>query len=264
VIKALTSDFLQALRRVVENQRAGELPDQDLLRRFVVRHDEAAFLALLRRHGPMVLGVCRALLPNEADAEDAFQATFLIFVRKAPSIHKTPSLASWLHGVAYRTARRAQTEFARRHKHEQRAVRPEASAADDLAWPEVRQLLHEELSGLSERYRAPLTLCYMQGKTLDESAALLGLSKTTLKARLERGRAVLRARLVRRGLGPAGVLLAAAWPAAVRAGLPATLLRSTSAAALSVAAGQSASVAVSAPVAALTRLLQVLTPVGSG
>src|SRR5215468_4584833 len=166
--KAATGNILQVLRRVVEDQRARELPDQDLLQQFVVRHDEAAFLELLRRHGPMVLGVCRALLPNEADAEDAFQATFLIFVRKAPSIRKTASLASWLHGVAYRTARRAQTEFARRHKHERQAARREASAPDELTWPSVQQVLHEELSRLSERYRAPLTLCYLQGKTLDE------------------------------------------------------------------------------------------------
>src|SRR5262249_8339261 len=130
--RAVAGNILQVLRSVVEDQRVGVLPDKDLLQRFVVRHDEADFCALLRRHGPMVLAVCRALLPNEADAEDAFQATFLVFVRKARSIRKTLSLGSWLHGVAYRTACRAQTEFARRHKHERRAVRPEASAADDL------------------------------------------------------------------------------------------------------------------------------------
>src|SRR5262249_10546199 len=124
---AMTRNIMQVLRRVVEGQRARDLPDHDLLQRFVLRHDEAAFLALLRRHGPMVLGVCRALLPNAADVEDAFQATFLTFARKAGSIRKTASLGSWLHGVACRTARRAQTEFARRHKHEQRAARPEAS-----------------------------------------------------------------------------------------------------------------------------------------
>jgi RNA polymerase sigma factor (sigma-70 family) len=250
--KAGTSNILQVLRRAAESQRARELPDQDLLQRFVVRHDEAAFLALLRRHGPMVLGVCRALLPNEADAEDAFQATFLVFARKAGSIRKMPSLGSWLRGVAYRTACRAQTEFARRHKHERLAARREASPADELTWPEVQQVLHEELSRLCERYRAPLTLHYLQGQTLDESAAQLGLAKSTLKARLERGRAILRARLVRRGLGSAGALLAAAWPGAAQAGLPAVLLGTTTCAALSIVAGRTASAAVSAPVAALT------------
>jgi RNA polymerase sigma factor (sigma-70 family) len=250
--RAVTGNILQVLRRAAENQRARELPDQDLLQRFVARHDEAAFLALLRRHGPMVLGVCRALLPNEADAEDAFQATFLIFVRKARSIRKMPSLGSWLRGVAYRTACRAQTEFARRHKHERLAVRPEASSADEMTWPEVQQVLHEELNRLSERYLAPLTLHYLQGQTLDESAAQLGLAKSTLKTRLERGRAILRARLVRRGLGSAGALLAAAWPGAAQAGLPAVLLATTTSAALSLVAGRTASAAVSAPVAALT------------
>jgi RNA polymerase sigma factor (sigma-70 family) len=248
----VTSDILQVLRRAAESQRARELPDPDLLQRFLARHDEAAFLALLRRHGPMVLGVCRALLPNQADAEDAFQATFLVFVRKARSIRKTPSLGSWLHGVAYRTACRARTAFARRHKHERLAGRREASPADELTWPEVQQVLHEELGALSERYRAPLTLHYLQGQTLDESAAQLGLARSTLKARLERGRAVLRARLVRRGLGSAGLLLAAAWPTAAEAGLPAALLRSTASAALTTAAGRAASAAVPAPVAALT------------
>src|SRR5262249_40293838 len=167
--KAVTRDILQFLRRAVENRQARELPDQDLLQRFIDRHDEAAFLAILRRHGPMVLGVCRALLPNEADAEDAFQATFLVFARKPRSIRKVTSLGSWLHGVAYRTACRARTELAKRHKHERLAARREASSWEEMTWPEVQQVLHEELSRLSERYRAPLTLYYLQGKTLDES-----------------------------------------------------------------------------------------------
>jgi RNA polymerase sigma factor (sigma-70 family) len=250
--KAVTSNIQQFLRRVVEDQRARELPDEDLLQRFIDRHDEVAFLALLRRHGPMVLGVCRALLPNEADGEDGFQATFLIFAQKARSIRKTPSLGSWLRGVAYRTARRAQTEFVRRHKHERLAARREAPPTDQMTWPEVQEVVHEELDNLSERYRAPLTLHYLQGKTLDESATQLGLAKSTLKTRLERARAALRARLVRRGLGSVGVLLAAAWPSAADAGLPAALLGSTTSAALTVVAGQTPSAALSASVTALT------------
>jgi RNA polymerase sigma factor (sigma-70 family) len=245
---ALTGNLLQVVRRVV-GRRAKDSPDQDLLERFIDRRDESAFAALLRRHGTMVLGVCRSLLPNEADAEDAFQATFLIFATKARSIRKTGSLASWLHGVAYRTAHRARTEFARRHKHERLAVQPEATRPDEMTWPEVQRALHEELNGLSERYRQPLTLCYLQGRTLEEAAAQLGLGKSTLKVRLERGRAVLRARLVGRGLGTAGVLLAAAWPGAAEAGLPATLLGSTTSAALAVAAGQTPAAAAAARVA---------------
>jgi RNA polymerase sigma factor (sigma-70 family) len=244
-----TGDLIQVVRRVFDDQRARELPSKDLLRGFVEQHDEAAFVSLLRRHGPMVLGVCRALLPNEADVEDAFQATFLVFAGKASSIRKTSSLGSWLHGVAYRMARRAQTEFARRQRYERLAARAEAYSASEASWTEVQGVVHEELNRLSERLRAPLTLCYLQGKTLDEGAAELGLSKSTLKTRLERGRAALRARLVRRGLGPAVGLLAAAWPAAGEASLPSRLLTSTSAAALAVAAGRP--VSASGPVALL-------------
>jgi WD40 repeat protein len=130
-------------------------------------------------------------------------------------------------------------------------VRREEVPAEEMTWPEARRVVHEELSGLSERYRAPLTLCYLQGKTLDESAVQLGLAKSTLKARLERGRAVLRARLLRRGLGSEGALLAAAWPAA-EACVPLPLFGSTTTAALGVAAGRSAIEASSARVAALT------------
>jgi RNA polymerase sigma factor (sigma-70 family) len=236
---------LQLLHRVVEDQRVKDLRDNELLQRFVVARDAAAFQALLRRHGPMVLGVCRSMLPSEADAEDAFQATFLAFAQKARSIHQTSALGSWLHGVAYRTARKAQAMFAKRQKHERRASQRETSAPDDLTWREVQRVVHEELSELSERHRAPLTLCYLQGRTLDEAAVQLGLAKSTLKTRLERGRALLRARLVRRGLGPAAVLLASAWPASIRAAQPTGALHTTLRAALGVAAGQTAAGLVS-------------------
>src|SRR5262249_18170160 len=141
-----------------------------------------------------------------------------ILARKANAVRRAASLASWLHGVAYRTAWKARTGFARRRKHEGRVpVRAAAEAADDFTWREVRQVLHEELSGLAERYRAPLVLCYLEGQTQDGAAAQLGLAKGTLKGRLERGRALLRARLVRRGLGPAALLAASGWPAATAA-----------------------------------------------
>ena len=120
---ASLSKVLSHLRGILARPDTEGQTDGELLERFLSRREESAFEGLLRRHGPMVLGVCRALLPNEADAEDGFQATFLIFAQKARSIRKTPSLGSWLHGVASRTARRAQTEFARRHKHERLAGR---------------------------------------------------------------------------------------------------------------------------------------------
>jgi len=193
----------------------------------------------------MVLTVCRDVLRNEADAEDAFQATFLILARKAGSIRKAESLGSWLHGVAYRVALKAKTQLVGRQRREALAPARPAPEADDLTWREVRQVLHEELSGLPERYRLPLILCYLEGKTQAEAAAQTGLPKGTLKGRLERGRKLLRARLTRRGLGPAVLLVAAA--------LPNSLVGSTVKAAAPVAAGQAANAgAVSAQVAALS------------
>jgi RNA polymerase sigma factor (sigma-70 family) len=245
--------ILRAIRRVAEDQRFAGVPDQVLLRRFLERRDEAAFHALLRRHGPMVLDVCRAVAPNRADAEDAFQAAFLVFLRNARTVRKAASLASWLHGVARRTALKARVAFARRQKHEGRvATRPPAEP-DDLTWRELRQVLHEELARLAERYRAPLVLCYLQGKTQDEAAALLGLAKGTLKGRLERGRALLRGRLVRRGLGPGAALLASAWPSATEAAVLPELLRSTVGVARGFVAGGAAARSIPARVAVLTK-----------
>jgi RNA polymerase sigma factor (sigma-70 family) len=234
--------IVQLIRRLVEGQHLKELPDQELLRRFGSGQDEAAFHSLLRRHGPMVLEVCRNVLGNESDAEDAFQATFLIFAQKAGAIRKGSSVGSWLYGVAYRTALKAQAEFAKRHKHEACVTgRTPEEVSSDLSWREIRQVLHAELHRLSESYRAPLVLCYLEGKTQDETATLLGVSKATVKQRLERGRSLLRARLVRRGLGPAAVLAASVWPTAtVPACLPPTLVGSTAKAAIAVAAGRSA------------------------
>ncbi len=249
--RAPSSPILQWIRGVAEDQRTGNASDEELLRQFHAARDESCFQALLRRHGPMVLDVCRSVLPNEADAEDAFQATFLVLARKARSVRKAAALGCWLHGVAFRTALRARAEFARRRKHEVRAARREAAAPDDLSWGDVRRVVHEELNRLAGHYRAPLVLCYLQGATQDEAARLLGLPKGTLKGRLERGRALLRARLVRRGLGPAALLTAAAWPAAA-AGLPPASVSATVRAAALLAAGKAVTGAVSAPVAGLT------------
>ena len=254
VVQARASPILQLIRGTVENVRVRELPDQDLVQRFHTQQNQAAFHVLLRRHGPMVLDVCRGVLGNEADAEDAFQATFLIFARKAGSIRKTASLASWLHGVAYRTALKARAQSASRQRHEACVPARMSSQPDDLSWREVRQVLHEEVNGLPERYRAPLVLCYLEGATQDGAAVQLNLAKSTLRERLERGRALLRTRLVRRGLGPAAVLVTAAWPAPnAFACLPASMVSSTVKAASLFAAGQTAGVGlISAKAAALT------------
>src|SRR5438445_3500791 len=149
--------ILSHLRRLVGGGAA--LPDGDLLRRYLERRDEAAFAALVQRHGPMVLGVCRAVLRHCHDAEDAFQATFLVLARKAGSIRRRAGVGSWLHGVAYRVARKAQAAAGRRHAVEAKAAAPAPiSPADDLSWREVRAVLHTEVAALSERLRAPLVL----------------------------------------------------------------------------------------------------------
>jgi RNA polymerase sigma factor (sigma-70 family) len=251
---AAASPILQLIRRVVEDPQERDLPDRELLQRFHAQNDQAAFHTLLRRHGPMVLDVCRGVLGDGPDADDAFQATFLVLAQKAGSIRKGASLGSWLHGVAHRTALKARAQSAVRHKHEARAQQRQTSAADDLTWREVRQVLHEELGGISERYREPLVMCYLQGATQQRAAARLGLTERTVRKRLERGRELLRLRLVRRGLGPVAVLAVAVWPTAtVSAAVPAVLVDSTVKAATSVAAGGAAASLVSARVAALTQ-----------
>ena len=246
--------ILRSIRRLVEDESVRQLSDQHLLRQFCDHRDDAAFGMLLRRHGPMVLDVCRGVFGNDADAEDAFQATFLVLVSKASSIRKTASVGSWLHGVAYRTAVKARAQLATRRKREAHAPTRTIWEPDDLTWREMQEILHEELNGLAERYRVPLVACYLEGKTQDQAAAQLGLAKSTLKERLERGRSLLRARLVRRGLGPAAVLLATAWPSATASAyLPATLAFSTIKAASLYAAGQAVEKGViSVKVAALT------------
>jgi RNA polymerase sigma factor (sigma-70 family) len=254
--KMTTSPILRLIRHMAEDRRVRHLTDQELLRRFRSERDQAAFDSLLRRHGPMVLDVCRSVLGNDADAEDAFQATFLVLAQKAGAIRKQAAVGSWLHGVAYRTALKARVGCARRQQQEARAPgRPPPGAPDDFSWREVRQLLHAELGELSECYRAPLVLCYLEGKTRGEAATLLGVSKATVDKRLERSQALLRARLVRRGLGPAAVLAAAAWPAATAtAHPPAVLVSSTARAAALFAAGQAATAGVtSARVVTLTQ-----------
>src|SRR5712691_6686657 len=186
MIKTTTSPILQLIRRTVEDQRANHATDQELLCRFRSERDEAAFHTLLCRHGSMVLDVCRNVLGNEADAEDAFQATFLILARKAGAIRNQASVGSWLHGVAYRTALKARAGTAKRQKHECRAPsQPSAGAADDLTWREVQQVLHAELNKVAEVYRTPLVLCYLEGKTQVEAAKALGVSAATVNKRLE-------------------------------------------------------------------------------
>ncbi|HZW34740.1 MAG TPA: RNA polymerase sigma factor, partial [Isosphaeraceae bacterium] len=181
-----------------------ELTDGQLLERFATDRGEAAELAfavLVERHGPMVLRVCRGVLADPHETQDAFQATFLVLVRKARALWVRDSLGPWLHQVAYRTATHARSTAARRRRHERRAAvsqRESRAEAED----ELGRILHEEIEQLPERYRAPLILCDLQGRSHEQAARHLGWPIGTVKSRQARGRERLRDRLVRRGLAP--------------------------------------------------------------
>jgi RNA polymerase sigma factor (sigma-70 family) len=203
--------LLQHIRRLAGGRPIAHLPDAQLLERFTTQRDEAAFDTLVRRHGPMVLNVCRSVLHHEQDAEDAFQATFLVLVRKAASIRRPEALAGWLYEVAYHVAVKAQAAAARRRMQE-RKVAPMASPDPtlDMTLRDLRRVLHEELRRLPEKYRLPLVLCYLEGRSQEEAAGHLGWSKGTLRGRLDRGREHLRRRLAARGVTLSALLGATA------------------------------------------------------
>lgn len=231
------------------------LSEDQLLERFLVRGDEAAFEAILRRHGPMVIGVCRRLLSDPHDVEDAFQATFLVLVRKAGSIRDRDVLGTWLYRVAHRIAVRAQIDARRRRAREARGAegmdREDPGARREES-DEIRAILDEEVGRLSTKYRAPLILCDLEGQTYEQAAAQLRCPVGTVKSRLSRARARLRSRLVRRGLTPSAGLLAAPLAPETTSALPTGLLGSTLGAATRLAADQSlAAGSVSATVADL-------------
>ena len=232
----------------------GDLPDGQLLQRFTTGHREAAelaFDALVERHGPMVLRVCRRLLDDPNDAEDAFQATFLVLIRRARSIRERGSLAAWLHGVALRVACRARVESARRRRIECRALRSEV--VNDVS-PERIDLefgIHEELERLPEKYRSPIVLCYLEGLTHEGAADRLGWPVGTVRGRLARARDLLRSRLIRRGVTASAALAAVgSLTDSARASVPAALRDATVRAAAEIASGQTIAAAASAQVAA--------------
>ena len=180
--------------------------DESHLARFL-NGDEAdseeAFRELVRQHGPMVLGVCRHVLDQHSDAEDAFQATFLVLARNAGSIRDRRVLGRWLYEVAYRIAIRSRTRSAQRRSREKEGARMSAQVdrhEQDPAWNELRPVLHEEVNRLPEKYRTAVVLCYLEGRTNEEAASMLGWPVGTVKGRLSRARDLLRSRLTRRGL----------------------------------------------------------------
>jgi RNA polymerase sigma factor (sigma-70 family) len=202
--------LLPELCRLIGPQFGGGLSDRDLLERFLGRGDGDAFAALVRRHGPTVLGVCRRVLHNVHDAEDAFQATFLVLARRGRSIARREALGSFLYGVAYRVALKARARDARRRDHERRAaVRAEEEATPAGTTNDLGPVLDEEINRLPDKYRRPIVLCYFEGKTYQEAARLLGCPAGTASVRLARARQLLRTRLARRGLAPSAVAVAA-------------------------------------------------------
>ncbi len=244
---------VEHLRTLFSVGTVGALSDGHLLDLFVTRYDESAFAALIERHGPMgPLRLRRQILGDAHDAQDAAQAVFLVLARRARSIRRRGSLASWLHGVSLRTAAKARTSAARRRAHERRAgemrAREESdwSAGEDPSWPEV----HEELDRLPEKFREPIVLCHLEGLTREMAAQQLGWPLGTVQSRLARGQEQLRSRLLRRGVtfsaglaaaGTASATMSTAWGAA------------TARAAIRIGRGETVAAAASATAASMTR-----------
>ncbi len=243
---------LDDMQVLFDRGTAAGLADVELLARFLADRGaggESAFAAIVTRHGPMVLRVCRGELNDLHAAEDAFQATFLVLARQARSIRERSSLASWLFGVARRVARRARRDRARRLERERKGALMLDHPGRERQAPEPPELLpevQEEVDRLPERYRAPIVLCYLEGLTQEEAASQLRIPVGTVKVRLSRGRDRLRGRLIRRGLAPA--VIAGALESSGRAALPASLVKVTAEAAMRVAAFQAAGVAASVTV----------------
>ncbi len=219
------------------------------------RRDEAALLALVHRHGFMVWGVCRRVLNNYHDAEDAFQATFLVFARKAASIATKELLANWLNGVAHQTALKARaTAIRRKGRERQVSEMPESAVADEIIWHDLQQVLDEELSRLPDKYRAVIVLCDLEDKTRNEVVLQLGCPEGTVGGRLARARRMLAKRLAKRGIAlSGGVLSDVLSRKAASACVPPSVVCSTINAASLVAAGQAATEGlISLKVAVLT------------
>jgi RNA polymerase sigma factor (sigma-70 family) len=253
---APVNGFLQRLRQAMAAETLSAFPDSELIDRFLANHEEAAFQALLHRHGPMVLRVCRRTLSDEHDVEDAFQASFLALASQARTLRKRESLASWLHCIAYHIALDACKSRKRRRKHEAVAAVPDRTPAlaDDVAWKELRSILDEELASLPERLSAPLVLCYLEGLTQDEAAARLGQSKSSFRRNLERARKLLGNRLTRRGITLSAALFAPLLSdCAASAAVPAVLAAATTEAAVAYAAGKAVAALATARALALAK-----------
>jgi RNA polymerase sigma factor (sigma-70 family) len=237
---AQVSEVLRHLRRAELRQDDAAPGDAQLLARFLEQCDEVAVTALVRRHGPMVWGVCRRVLGNHHDAEDAFQATFLILVRKAASIRQHALVGHWLYRVAHRTARKARATRARRSLRERSAaVMPEPAAIAAGVWSDLLPLFDQELTRLPDRYQTAIVLCDLEGKSAREVAQQLGVPYGTVTSRLTRGRAMLAKRLARHWLPmTAGALTTLLSDGAAAARVPAAVFMQTHNGVTAVAGGQ--------------------------
>jgi RNA polymerase sigma factor (sigma-70 family) len=255
--RGVHGESIRHVRMLFESGAVGGLTDRQLLERFLARDGEAAeraFAVLVERHGPMVWRVCRRMLHDDHDAQDAFQATFLVLVCKASSlrVRAQSSLGGWLHEVACRVAACARSARARRRVHERKVAEaaPPVSPAVSGDSNELGRVLHEEIGRLPENYRAAVVLCDLEGLTQEQAAQRLDWPSGTVRSRLARGRGRLQDRLTRRGLAPsAGALAALLTAEAARAGVPAVLVETTSRATSLVAVGQTAAGAVPAALA---------------
>jgi RNA polymerase sigma factor (sigma-70 family) len=248
------SDLVQHLRGAVLPVR-NVMTDGEILAAVIQRGDEAALATLVHRHGPMVWGVCRRVLADHHDAEDAFQATFLVLIRKAVTIRDRSKVAHWLHGVAHQTALKARAVAARRKSRERQVLEmPQPAVAQQDLWDDLRPILDQELSRLPEKYGTVIVLCDLEGKTRKEVAQQLGWPEGTTNSRLARARMMLAQRLARHGLPVSGGALTALMACnTARATVPPSLESLTIKAATLVAVGQAMPPGlVSAKVASLT------------
>jgi RNA polymerase sigma factor (sigma-70 family) len=241
--------FLRGIDQVFNQGSHTGLSERELLRRYA-SGDDAAFETLVTRHGPLVLGVCRRLLYDRGDVDDAFQATFLVLLRKAGALRDADALGPWLHGVAYRVATRLRSQSIRRKLEESKRARPEAiEPACDLERSELRSLIDQEIHRLPEKYRRPVVICYVEGRTHDEAARRLHCSTGSVRGRLDRAREKLKDRLTRHGITPVAGLAAlaiggdaalAAVPTVLIDGTVATLTRASTAKAVATTASTAA------------------------
>jgi RNA polymerase sigma factor (sigma-70 family) len=249
--------LLRHIHKLAAGPRSAHETDRQLLDHFAAQRDESAFTALVARHGPMVLRVCRRVLGHEQDAEDAFQATFLVLAKNSTSIRRREALPGWLHGVAYRIAMKAKRSAARRRNHEARSQRNPVPSRNwvsdpaDPSWKEVREALDQEIQALPTHHRSAFVACILEGKSVSEAAAELACKAGTVSCWLARARTCLRRRLSRRGIELTALLAAIAVAESSVAAVPTALAKTTIGFGLSVAAGNSAAGVIPTHIAAL-------------